>query len=332
MWKTILFDLDGTLTDSAPGIINSITCALDRFGIHEEPEDLFKFIGPPLHESLPKFYGFTPEQTAEAIRAFREYFVEKGWRENAPYPGVGNLLQGLKAAGLRLMVATSKPEVQAVRILKHFGLADYFERILGAPQGNEGGARKANVIRRALSYTGDTASVVMVGDRWHDVTGAHEAGIPCIGVLYGYGERKELEDAGAEFIVEDMAALRELLLFDVTLAEGYLRSFGGGLDLDRVRNACYQGCLWPPRPRNGAPVLEGEAARQAFDALDYDTAYIFREGISYAGVTAKVTAAQLKQAQKRSSFDVYVVGRDFRWTYVHTHEDGWMGPYFCRLD
>lgn len=213
MWKTVLFDLDGTLTDSAPGITNSVAHALAHFGIHEEPGNLLKFIGPPLNESLPEFYGFSPEQTAEAVAVFREYFVEKGWSENAPYPGIGELLQDLQRAGLRLMVATSKPEVQAVRILKHFGLADYFERICGAPQGNEDGARKASVIRRALSYVeNDTSSVVMVGDRRHDVAGAHEAGVPCIGVLYGYGGREELEKAGAELIAEDLAALKSCLL------------------------------------------------------------------------------------------------------------------------
>lgn len=333
MWKTVLFDLDGTLTDSAPGITRSVAHALEHFGIHEEPEKLLKFIGPPLNESLPEFYGFTPEQTAEAVKVFREYFVEKGWCENAPYPGIGKLLQDLRRAGLRLMVATSKPEVQAVRILNHFGLAEYFERICGAPEGNEDGARKASVIRRALSYvSNDTSSVVMVGDRWHDVVGAHEAGIPCIGVLYGYGGRKEFEDASAEFVAEDMAALRHLLLFDVKLGERWLKAFGAGLDPERVRDACYRGCLWPPRPRNGAPVLEGEEARRAFDALEYDTAYIFREGVTQAGVTAKVTAAELAQMQGIGAYDVYVVDKDFRWTYVHTHEDGWMGPYFCALD
>ena len=332
MWKTILFDLDGTLTDSAPGITNSVSRALAHFGIREEPGNLLKFIGPPLNESLPEFYGFTPEQTAEAVAVFREYFVEKGWLENAPYPGIGGLLQKLKAAGLRLMVATSKPEVQAVRVLDHFGLSGYFDRIFGAPAGNEDGARKSTVIRRALSYAGDASSAVMVGDRWHDVVGAHETGLPCIGVLYGYGGREELENADAEFIAEDMAALERLLLFDVRLAEGWLKAFGGSLDLERVREACYNVCLWPPRPRNGAPVLEGEAAKQAFDGLEYDAAYIFRggsDGITGAGVTAKVSAAELDQTR---GVDVYVTDKSFRWTYVRTHEDGWMGPYFCRLD
>ena len=212
MWKTILFDLDGTLTDSAPGITNSVAHALAHFGIHEEPGNLLKFIGPPLNESLPEFYGFTPEQTTEAVVVFREYFVEKGWCENAPYPGIADLLRDLRAAGKQLMVATSKPEVQAVRILKHFGLAEYFDHIYGAPPGNEDGARKSAVILRALEWAEDVSQAVMVGDRRHDVAGAAEAGLPCVGVLYGYGGREELEKAGAAFIAEDMAALKRLLL------------------------------------------------------------------------------------------------------------------------
>ena len=212
MWKTVLFDLDGTLTDSAPGITNSLARALAHFGIREEPKNLLKFIGPPLNESLPEYYGFTPEQTAKAVAVFREHFVEKGWLENAPYPGVAALLRELKEAGLQLMVATSKPEVQAVRVLKHFGLAEYFEHICGAPLGNEDGARKADVVHRALGYAEDASSVVMVGDRRHDVEGARENGIPCIGVLYGYGSREELAVAGASFLAEDAAALKKLLL------------------------------------------------------------------------------------------------------------------------
>lgn len=212
MWKTVLFDLDGTLTDSAPGITNSVSRALAHFGIEEKPENLLRFIGPPLNESLPEYYGFTKEQTAKAVEVFREYFVEKGWLENAPYPGIPELLGDLKAGGLQLMVATSKPEVQAVRILKHFGLAEYFDHICGAPAGNEDGARKASVIREALRWAEDPSSVVMVGDRRHDVEGAHENGLPCIGVLYGYGSREELSGAGASFIAENLEALKNLLL------------------------------------------------------------------------------------------------------------------------
>ena len=212
MWKTVLFDLHGTLTDCQLGITNSVAQALAHFGIHEEPRNLLKFIGPPLNESLPEYYGFTQEQTAKAVEVFREYFVEKGWLENAPYPGAAELLRDLRRAGLRLLVATSKPEAQAVRVLEHFELSQYFDRICGAPAGNEDGARKAAVIREALRCAEEPSSAVMVGDRRHDVEGARETGLPCIGVLYGYGDRAELEAAGAAFVAEDMDALRALLL------------------------------------------------------------------------------------------------------------------------
>lgn len=331
MWNTILFDLDGTLTDPKVGITRATAIALEHFGIHEDPDDLTHFIGPPLDESFPEFYGFTPEQAAEATEVFREYYVRQGWLENVPYPGMAELLRDLKAAGKHLMVATSKPEVTAVRILEHFGMARYFDRICGAPLHNQEGARKASVIRSALSWVepwcGDDESVVMVGDRRHDIAGARENGIAAIGVLYGYGDRAEHEKAGADFIAEDLSQLRRLLLFETEIAEGWLGSFGAGLDLEEVRRSGYRGCLWPPAPADGSPVLEYEEAKRAFDALEYEEAYIFREDVARAGITGKVSAAELDQEPG----DLYVVGKDFRWTYVHTHEDGWMGPYFCQL-
>ena len=209
MWDTVLFDLDGTLTDSAPGITNAVAYALARCGIREDPKDLIQFVGPPLADSFLEFYGFDLEKRTEAIGFFREYFDEKGWLENAPYPGIEDLLRDLKEAGVTLMLATSKLEIQAVRILNHFGLAKYFDHICGCPLGREG-ARKSEVIRSALSYVDGPA--VMVGDRRYDVAGARETGLPCIGVLYGYGGREELEEAGAAFIAEDIAALKKLLL------------------------------------------------------------------------------------------------------------------------
>ncbi len=212
-----MFDLDGTLTDPKEGITKAVAIALNRFGIREEPGNLTHFIGPPLDESFPEFYGFDREQVAVATETFREYYVRQGWLENVPYPGMAELLRDLQAAGKRLLVATSKPEVTAVRVLEHFGMAQYFDRICGAPLDNQEGARKANVIRSALDWAGpgwDAGNTVMVGDRRHDVAGAHEVGLPCVGVLYGYGNRAEHEKAGAEFIVEDIPALRQLLLED----------------------------------------------------------------------------------------------------------------------
>ena len=220
MWNTILFDLDGTLTDPKVGITKATAIALAHFGIHEDPDRLTHFIGPPLDESFAGFYGFTPEQSALGTEKFREYYTVQGWLENAPYPGMAKLLQDLRAAGKHLLVATSKPEVTAVRILEHFGMAEYFDRICGAPLNNQEGAKKANVIRSALSWARsawdgwDYSGAVMVGDRRHDIIGAHQTGLQAIGVLYGYGSREEHENAGADLIAEDIAALRRLLLFE----------------------------------------------------------------------------------------------------------------------
>jgi len=327
MWNTILFDLDGTLTDPKVGITRAVAVALAHFGIQEDPDSLTDFIGPPLDESFPEFYGFDREQVKTATEKFREYYVRQGWLENVPYPGMAELLRDLKAAGKHLMVATSKPEETAVRILEHFGMAQYFDRICGAPLDSQEGAKKANVIRRALSWAdwrGDGSSVVMVGDRRHDIAGAHEAGLQAIGVLYGYGSRAEHEQAGAEFIAADLAQLRKLLLFETELIEGWLAAFGAGRNLQAIREGGYACALWPPSPSGGV-CLEGSEARRAFDALEYETAYIFRAGVSGAGVTAKISAAELD-----AEADVYVSDIEFRWTYIHTHEDGWMGPYFCR--
>ena len=212
-FDTILFDLDGTLTDSAPGITNSVAVALRHFGIEADPSELTGFIGPPLDESFQNFYGFDAEKSIEAVREYRAYFADKGWAENSVYDGIEDLLKELKAAGKKLLVATSKPEIFAVRILEHFGLSVYFDCICGAPMtaSEKNSGRKADVIRDALRRGEVRGSVVMVGDRRHDVHGAHEVGLPVVGVLFGYGDREELEAAGADFIAEDVAALYALL-------------------------------------------------------------------------------------------------------------------------
>ena len=211
-YQTILFDLDGTLTDPKEGITKSVAYALDYFGIHEEDlNSLVKFIGPPLAVSFPEFYGLTEEQTAVAVAKYRERFSDVGWAENRPFQGVDKLLEELKEAGKQLIVATSKPEVYAVKIMEHFGLSRYFDHICGPALDAPKGYGKTQVIRDALRRCG-AASAIMVGDRLHDVEGAHEAGLPCVGVLWGYGSRAEHEACGADHIVSDFAELKTLLL------------------------------------------------------------------------------------------------------------------------
>lgn len=215
MFSIILFDLDGTLTDSGEGITNSVAYALERFGFPvPERECLYPFIGPPLRDSFMKYYGMDIAQADAATAAYREYFSSKGWQENIVYDGIEELLSKLHRAGKRLIVATSKAEFFATRILEHFGLVQYFDLICGAPMQTPHGHGKADVIADALNRAGitDLCDVVMVGDRLHDVVGAHKVGIPAIGVLYGYGDKAEHENCGADYIMENVSQLQALLL------------------------------------------------------------------------------------------------------------------------
>lgn len=214
MKKCILFDLDGTLTDSAEGIIHSVVYALGYYGIYEKDmRKLKRFIGPPLQESFMEYYGFDAQKAGEAVWKYREYFADKGMFENNVYPGIPELLEELKAKGRRLFVATSKPTVYTNQILEHFGLMGYFEDVQGS---NLDGSRtrKEEVIRCVLdgNRISDTGSAVMVGDRKHDVLGGRACGLDTIGVLYGFGDRRELETAGAGQIAPDVQGLGRLLL------------------------------------------------------------------------------------------------------------------------
>ena len=187
-WDTVLFDLDGTVTDSQEGIVNSVSYALKRLGREvPSPDMLTTFVGPPLHESFPALCGMNEEETERAIREFRIYFERYGWAENAPYSGMAELLASLCAAGLRLVIATSKPEEFARRVLRHFELAQYFDDICGSRLEDKSSADKASVVRTALMRADVTGHAVMVGDRRHDIYGAHANGLEAIGVLYGYG-------------------------------------------------------------------------------------------------------------------------------------------------
>ena len=211
-YKNVLFDLDGTLTDPAEGITNALMHAQRRLGRAVSPrEALYVFIGPPLIETFMSEWGLSRAQSEQALVYYREHFNTKGLYENVPYPGIGACLADLRASGLRLFVATSKPEPLSLRILEHFDLLPYFEAVAGSTM-DEQRTKKGEVIAYALdTYHLDPAETVMVGDRKHDVVGARENGLPCIGVLYGYGSRAELTEAGAAALVEDLGALSALL-------------------------------------------------------------------------------------------------------------------------
>ena len=212
-YNTVLFDLDGTLTDPAEGIINSVVYALAKFGIDEtDKESLKKFIGPPLADSFKDYYGFSEDKTALAIEYYREYFKKSGMFENSVYDGIEKLLILLNDKGKTLIVATSKPEKFAVQILEHFKLDGYFEYIAGS---NLDGTRssKAEVIEYALKKCSikDKTDAIMIGDRKHDIIGANKMGIDSIGVLFGYGDKEELETAGATYVAKTVEDIEKYL-------------------------------------------------------------------------------------------------------------------------
>lgn len=203
MYDTILFDLDGTLTDPGEGITNSVAYALRKYGIEvADRSELYKFIGPPLRDSFMKYYGFSEDEALKAIEYYREYFRDKGIFENRVYDGVEDMLRQLHALGKSIVLATSKPEEFAVRILEHFGLKKYFTVVAGASM-DSSRSKKGDVIAYALSMCESLSkeATVMVGDREHDVIGAKENSLKSIGVLYGYGSEKELRQSGADLIV-----------------------------------------------------------------------------------------------------------------------------------
>ncbi|WP_367565835.1 HAD family hydrolase [Lacrimispora sp.] len=208
----LLFDLDGTLTDSKEGITKSVQYALKAFGVEEEDLDrLCCFIGPPLKDSFMRYYGFSEEDAKKAVSVYREYFSARGLYENKVYEGAEKVLQSLLDSGKKLYVASSKPEYFVRKILKHFQMDSYF-RFMGGSDMEEVRGQKADVIRYVLEECGitDRDKAVMIGDREHDILGAKEVGIDSVGVLYGFGSRQELEEAGAGAIAETIFDLPAL--------------------------------------------------------------------------------------------------------------------------
>lgn len=220
MYRIILFDLDGTLTDSGLGIFNCVEYALEKYGIQvEDRSSLRRFVGPPLLKSFQDYYGFSEEKAAEAVRYYRERYGEVGLFENEVYDGVVEMLEELRADGYDLLVATSKPQRFTERIMEHFDLAKYFTLLVGSDDEN-GRNTKGKVIAHALQSYAEMkkssieevkSKAIMVGDRHHDIDGAKENGIDALGILWGYGDRQELEAAGAQYIIEVPEALDDTI-------------------------------------------------------------------------------------------------------------------------
>ena len=208
--KTILFDLDGTITDSGEGIINCALYALEHFQLPlPDREAMRVFVGPPLHETFIKF-GVPKDEADAAVAKYRERYIPTGMFENKPYPGVEDLLIALKAQGHKLLIATSKPEWMAVDILKHFALDKYFDSICGATMDARRTSKDA-VIGYLLEKNGTAENMIMVGDTEFDVLGSAKHNIPCIGVSWGYGSIEQMVSAGAIAIANSMQELLQYL-------------------------------------------------------------------------------------------------------------------------
>lgn len=199
----LFFDLDGTITHSAEGILNSVTYALERMGLEVPPrEKLMCFIGPPLIRSFTQMFQLSHEEGERAVALYREYYWEKGIFECYVFNGMRETLEELKRRGYRLTLATCKPTVMAERILEHFGLRPLFALVSG-PELDGTRNEKHEVVAHALEVLKISPDqVLMVGDRRDDVVGSARCGIPCIGVTWGFGSEQELREAGAACLVQ----------------------------------------------------------------------------------------------------------------------------------
>lgn len=225
-YPVFLFDLDGTISESAPGIVKAVQYGLSFVGIHErDSRKLESFIGPPLNVQMKKLYHMSDEDIVTAVNRFREVYETKGILDCRPYPGLDTLLEKAVSQGHTLAVASSKPEPFVKEIISHFGFAPYFSVICGSDIGDELKKRatrdqKARIIQKALALLEKkgfspsflAGNTVMIGDTFYDIEGAKENHLPSVGVTYGYGSREELEEAGADAIASSTEELSSILL------------------------------------------------------------------------------------------------------------------------
>lgn len=212
-YDTVAFDLDGTLTNPERGLLSAFVYCFKKLGVpYESRESLKRYIGPPLYDEWMKDFGWTFEEASNAVEIFREYYNIYGWWDNEVYPGIAELLSELKARGKKLVVATSKPEVTAKKVLRLFGLDKYFDYIAGASM-NGSEDLKWQILTRALREVGaEKSTSILVGDRKYDAEGAKICGIDSLGVLWGHGSKKELVSAGFEYVLETPGEVLKLLI------------------------------------------------------------------------------------------------------------------------
>lgn len=226
-YNMILFDMDGTLNESAEGITKSAAYACEKMGAAVPPKHILnKFVGPPLISSFMEYAGMTEEEARRAVQIYRERFSTVGWKENRLYPGIAPLLKALKKNGAYLGIASAKPEIFVKRIAEHFGFAKYFDKIIGSTLETTS-ADKCALLKAALPENADMRAVAMVGDREYDIQAAKALGARAVGVLYGYGSRAELESADADDIAETVDQLYDILLPDAARVRGLFITFEG---------------------------------------------------------------------------------------------------------
>lgn len=212
-YDTVAFDLDGTLTNPERGLLSAFVYCFKKLGVpYESRESLKRYIGPPLYDEWMKDFGWTFEEASNAVEIFREYYNIYGWWDNEVYPGIAELLSELKSHGKKLVVATSKPEVTAKKVLRLFGLDKYFDYIAGASM-NGSEDLKWQILTRALREVGaEKSTAILVGDRKYDAEGAKICGIDSLGVLWGHGSNEELVSAGFEYVSETPGEVLKLLI------------------------------------------------------------------------------------------------------------------------
>ena len=226
-YNTILFDLDGTLTESGLGITRSVAYACAQMGVPVPGQEILdRFIGPPLVPSFMEYAGMTEEKAREATEAYRVRYRETGWKENRVYTGIPAILKALKKHGAFIAIASAKPQVFVEKILNHFGLAPYFDRIVGT-HFETMHADKCELIAAALPENCDLSRAAMVGDRLYDMEAARKMGLRAVGAAYGYGGHEELEKSGAQEIAATVSELGDILLEGLAPERGYFITFEG---------------------------------------------------------------------------------------------------------
>jgi len=300
LYDVVLFDLDGTLTESAPGIMGAAKTAVEQMGYAGFDLRVFEgFIGPPLHGSFRAHFGMSDAQADEAVRRYRAYYAERGMFENAVYQGIPNLLRRLRTGGARLFVATAKPQLFTDRIMERFGLARFFDGVVGATIDERTGD-KVSIIREALPADGGRA--VMIGDRKYDIHGGQANGIDTIGVCYGYGSRAELTEAGATHIVDTVAELGDLLAPEYQPSPGFfvtvegLDGSGKTTQIDRLAAHLEQLGYHTLRTREpgGSPIAE--KIRQVVLSPENLGMHAWTEALLYAAARAEHVRAIVRPA------------------------------------